>query len=71
MKAIAINGSPRNGGNTGILPRNVLEPLTEAGWTTEFIQLGASQSLGAALATNASRRKIPTAGKKMTSLTHA
>jgi multimeric flavodoxin WrbA len=40
MKAIAINGSPRNGGNTEILLRKVLEPLTEAGWTTEFIQLG-------------------------------
>ena len=40
MKAIAINGSPRKGGNTEVLLRKVLEPLTEAGWTTEFIQLG-------------------------------
>jgi multimeric flavodoxin WrbA len=40
MKAIAINGSPRRGGNTEILLREVLEPLHEAGWETEFIQLG-------------------------------
>ena len=40
MKAIAISGSPRPGGNTEILLRKVLEPLTDAGWETEFIQLG-------------------------------
>ena len=40
MKAVAINGSPRNGGNTELLLKQVLTPLTEAGWDTEFIQLG-------------------------------
>jgi NAD(P)H-dependent FMN reductase len=40
MKAIAINGSPRKGGNTETLLRKVLEQLTKAGWHTEFIQLG-------------------------------
>lgn len=40
MKAVAINGSPRKGGNTEILLRKVLEPLSGAGWETEFIQLG-------------------------------
>ncbi len=40
MKAIAINGSPRKGGNTETLLRKVLEPLAKAGWDTEFIQLG-------------------------------
>jgi multimeric flavodoxin WrbA len=40
MKAVAINGSPRKGGNTEILLRKVLEPLASAGWETEFIQLG-------------------------------
>jgi multimeric flavodoxin WrbA len=40
MKAIAINGSPRKGGNTEILLREVLEPLMAAGWETDFIQLG-------------------------------
>ena len=38
MKAIAINGSPRKGGNTEALLKKVLEPLTDAGWDTEFIQ---------------------------------
>jgi len=40
MKAIAINGSPRQGGNTEILLTKVLAPLTEAGWDTELVQLG-------------------------------
>jgi multimeric flavodoxin WrbA len=40
IKAIAINGSPRKGGNTETLLRKLLEPLSDAGWHTEFIQLG-------------------------------
>ena len=40
MKAIAINGSPRKGGNTEILLKKALVPLAAAGWETEFIQLG-------------------------------
>ena len=40
MKAIAINGSPRVGGNTEFLLKKVLEPLAAAGWKTDFLQLG-------------------------------
>ncbi len=40
MKAIAINGSPRSGGNTEILLKMVLEPLEAAGWDTEYRQIG-------------------------------
>ncbi|MEW5746313.1 MAG: flavodoxin family protein [Nitrospirota bacterium] len=40
MKAIAVNGSPRKGGNTEILLQKVLEPLAAAGWETELIQVG-------------------------------
>jgi multimeric flavodoxin WrbA len=40
MKAIAINGSPRPGGNTEILLGKVLEPLEAAGWRTEYAQIG-------------------------------
>jgi multimeric flavodoxin WrbA len=40
MKAIAINGSPRPGGNTEIMLKKALEPLTAAGWSTEFRQIG-------------------------------
>jgi multimeric flavodoxin WrbA len=40
MKVIAINGSPRQGGNTEILLKKVLEPLESAGWSTEYLQIG-------------------------------
>ena len=40
MKAVAINGSPRKGGNTEILLKKVLAPLAAAGWETQFVQLG-------------------------------
>lgn len=40
MKAIAINGSPRPGGNTEIMLKKVLEPLEAAGWNTEYRQIG-------------------------------
>jgi multimeric flavodoxin WrbA len=46
MKAIAINGSPRLGGNTDILLRKVLEPIREAGIETELIQIGGQQVRG-------------------------
>jgi multimeric flavodoxin WrbA len=40
MKALAINGSPRKNGNTRLLLENVLEPLADAGWETELVQIG-------------------------------
>ena len=40
MFALAINGSPRKGGNTEILLNTVLEPLSAAGWETEIYQIG-------------------------------
>lgn len=40
MKAVAINGSPRAGGNTEYLLKKVLEPIAEAGHETELIQIG-------------------------------
>lgn len=40
MKVIAINGSPRKGGNTEILLTSALEPLKEAGIETKIIQVG-------------------------------
>jgi multimeric flavodoxin WrbA len=46
MKAIAINGSPRKGGNTEFLLKKVLEPIAEAGIETEFIQIGGKQVRG-------------------------
>ena len=40
MKAIAINGSPRSGGNTEIMLKKVLETLEAAGWSSEYRQIG-------------------------------
>lgn len=40
MKALAINGSPRPGGNTEIMLSKVLEPLEAAGWDTEYLRIG-------------------------------
>jgi len=40
MKAIAINGSPRPGGNTEIMLKKVLEPLEAAGWGAEYLRIG-------------------------------
>lgn len=40
MYALALNGSPRKGGNTETLLTHALAPLTEAGWETELVQIG-------------------------------
>lgn len=40
MKVVAINGSPRKGGNTEIMLNAVLEPLKSAGVETKLIQIG-------------------------------
>jgi len=40
MKAIAINGSPRENGNTHRLIQKVFTPLRQAGFETEIIQIG-------------------------------
>lgn len=40
MKVLALNGSPRKGGNTEILIRKVFEPLETAGIETELVQIG-------------------------------
>jgi multimeric flavodoxin WrbA len=46
MKAIAFNGSPRKGGNTEILLKKVLEPISKAGIETELVQIGGKQIRG-------------------------
>ena len=46
MKALAINGSPRKGGNTEILLRKALEPIAAAGHKTEYVQVGGTRSRG-------------------------
>jgi multimeric flavodoxin WrbA len=46
MKVLAINGSPRKGGNTELMIRKVLEPLEKAGIETELIQIGGKMLRG-------------------------
>ncbi|WP_243357927.1 flavodoxin family protein [Fundidesulfovibrio terrae] len=46
MKVVAINGSPRKGGNTETLLREALKPLQAAGWESSFIQLGGAKIRG-------------------------
>jgi multimeric flavodoxin WrbA len=46
MFAIAINGSPRKGGNTEVLLREVLGQLDNAGWKTELVKVGGTDIRG-------------------------
>lgn len=46
MYAVAVNGSPRVGGNTEYLLREVLSPLQENGWKTEMIKVGGTAIRG-------------------------
>ena len=40
MYAVAINGSPRKGGNTELLFKEVLNELHVAEWETELVKVG-------------------------------
>ncbi len=46
MKVLGINGSPRKGGNTELLIKEVLTSLQEQGIETEFFQLGGKEVNG-------------------------
>ena len=46
MKAVAINGSPRKGGNTELLLRKALAPLAAAGHQTDYLQVGGTRIRG-------------------------
>lgn len=46
MKVVAFNGSPRRGGNTGQLIKEVLKPIKGAGIETELVQLGGQKVRG-------------------------
>ena len=46
MKVLAINGSPRKGGNTEYLLKTVLEVLESQGIETELIQIGRTNIRG-------------------------
>lgn len=46
MYALAINGSPRKGGNTETLLKHAMKPLDHAGWETELVQVGGKSIRG-------------------------
>lgn len=46
MYAIAVNGSPRKGGNTETLLKEVLGELDGAGWETELVKVGGTAIRG-------------------------
>ncbi len=46
MYALAVNGSPRKGGNTQLLLEEVLGELTRAGWDTELVKVGGTPIRG-------------------------
>ncbi|MCP4672013.1 MAG: flavodoxin family protein [Desulfobacula sp.] len=46
MYALAINGSPRKGGNTEHLLKTVLNELNEADWKTELVKIGGTAIRG-------------------------
>lgn len=46
MYALAVNGSPRKGGNTELLLREVLAELQQAGWDTELVKVGGTAIRG-------------------------
>ena len=46
MYALAVNGSPREGGNTEVLLKEVLSSLTESGWKTELVKVGGTAIRG-------------------------
>lgn len=46
MYALAVNGSPRKGGNTETLLNAALAPLAAAGWDTELVQVGGKRIEG-------------------------
>lgn len=46
MYVLAVNGSPRSGGNTELLLKEVLNELAGAGWDTELVKVGGTEIRG-------------------------
>jgi multimeric flavodoxin WrbA len=46
MYALAVSGSPRRGGNTELLLKEVLTELKGAGWKTELVRVGGTEIRG-------------------------
>jgi multimeric flavodoxin WrbA len=46
MYAVAVNGSPRKGGNTELLLKEVLGERQQSGWDTELVKIGGTPIRG-------------------------
>jgi len=57
MRVLAINGSPRAGGNTEILLKKVLETLEAHGWETEYHRIGGKTVHGCRACMACSKKK--------------
>lgn len=65
MKVVAINGSPRKNGNTKLLLEAVLQPLCDAGWQAELIQVGGLPIQGCRACGNVLKNKTSAVFLKM------
>jgi len=57
MKVLAINGSPRAGGNTEVLLKKVLQTLEAHGWETEYHRIGGKPVHGCRACMACSKKK--------------
>lgn len=57
LRVLAINGSPRKGGNTEIMLKVVLDVLAEEGIKTEFFQLGGKDVNGCVACMKCKKKK--------------
>ncbi|MFO7574262.1 MAG: flavodoxin family protein [Bacteroidales bacterium] len=57
IRVLAINGSPRKGGNTEIMLKEVLNVLAERGIKTEFFQLGGKDVNGCVACMKCKKKK--------------
>ena len=57
MKLVAINGSPRSGGNTEALLEAVMQPVQAAGIETQMIQIGGKGIRGCMACYTCGKRK--------------
>ena len=64
MKVLAINGSPRKGGNTEILLKEVLAEIEESGIKTELVHIGGKKVKGCVACMKCKKEKDAQCHKK-------
>ena len=64
MYALAVSGSPRRGGNTELLLKEVLTELKGTGWKTELVRVGGQESVVVLPVKSALKKRIMNAQSK-------